>query len=101
MSAFATSGKLDTPGVQNVAYFLSDGDPTANQDWPQVSGTLTQDGIQPGEENFWINNFLKTNHIDSFALGIGSGATATELNPIAYDGRGAGTNTNGDSGYGP
>ena len=58
MSAFATSGKLDTPGVQNVAYFLSDGDPTANQDWPQVSGTLTQDGIQQGEENFWINNFL-------------------------------------------
>ena len=95
MSAFATSGKLDTPGVQNVAYFLSDGDPTANQDWPQVSGTLTQDGIQQGEENFWINNFLKTNHIDSFALGMGSGASATELNPIAYDGRGAGTNTNG------
>ena len=95
MAAFATSGKLDTPGVQNVAYFLSDGDPTANQDWPQVSGTLTQNGIQPAEENFWINNFLKTNHIDSFALGIGSGATTSELNPIAYDGRGAGTNTNG------
>ena len=95
MAAFATSGKLDTPGVQNVAYFLSDGDPTSNQDWPQVSGTLTQNGIQPAEENFWINNFLKTNHIDSFALGIGSGATTAELNPIAYDGRGAGTNTNG------
>ena len=77
MAAFATSGKLDTPGVQNVAYFLSDGDPTANQDWPQVSGTLNQNGIQPGEENFWINNFLKTNHIDSFALGMGSGATAS------------------------
>ena len=95
MTAFATSGKLDTPGVQNVAYFLSDGDPTANQDWPQVAGTLNQNGIQPGEESFWINNFLKTNHINSFALGMGSGATAGQLNPIAYDGRGAGTDTNG------
>ncbi|MGC2046001.1 MAG: VWA domain-containing protein, partial [Pseudolabrys sp.] len=95
MAAYATGGKLTTPGVQNVAYFLSDGEPTANQDWPQVSGTLTQDGIQSGEENYWINNFLKPNHIDSFALGMGSAASQAALDPIAYDGRSTGTNTNG------
>ena len=95
MAAYVTGGKLTTPGVQNVAYFLSDGEPTANQDWPQVSGTLTQDGIQSGEENYWINNFLKPNHIDSFALGMGSAASQAALDPIAYDGRSTGTNTNG------
>ena len=95
MTAFNSSGKLATPGVQNVAYFLSDGEPTTSQDWPQISGTLNQNGIQSSEENYWINNFLVPNHIDSFALGMGSSATQSALNPIAYDGRGTGTNTNG------
>jgi VCBS repeat-containing protein len=95
ITAFDASGKINTLGVQNVAYFLSDGQPTESQDWPQINGTLNQNGIQTAEENYWINNFLKPNHIDSFALGMGSGATQSALDPIAYDGRGTGTNTNG------
>jgi len=95
MTAFNSPGKLATSGVQNVAYFLSDGEPTTSQDWPQIPGTLNQVGIQPSEEAYWTNSFLDPNHIDSFALGMGSAASQSALNPIAFDGRGAGTNTNG------
>ena len=58
--AFDTAGKI--AGAQNVSYFLSDGTPTENF------------GISPGEEAGWTN-FLNVNDINSFAFGVGSGAT--------------------------
>ena len=102
LKAFDTSGKITTAGVQNVAYFLSDGAPTANQDW---SGTLDgsatgldpvlkQDGIQATEQAYW-ESFLNAHDIKSYALGMGSGAVRSELDPIAYNGVGAGNSMNG------
>jgi T1SS-143 domain-containing protein len=79
-TAFDSPGKI--PGAQNVSYFLSDGTPN-----PATSR------IDPPEEATWTN-FLNTNEVTSFAFGIGAGATATDLNPIAYNGVGAGTNSN-------
>ena len=83
-NAFADSGKLATPGVRNVSYFLSDGDPDPDST-----------GLDSTEEATWTT-FLNANDIQSIAVGIGSGIPNTnQLNPVAYDGRGAGTNTNG------
>ncbi|MFZ1949737.1 MAG: M10 family metallopeptidase C-terminal domain-containing protein, partial [Pseudolabrys sp.] len=103
MSAFASAGKLNTAGAQNVAYFLSDGDPTVGDGNPlalsNASSSNSADiGIQSTEEGLWtnfLNPLTNSPHIDSFALGMGSTASQSALNPIAYDGRGAGTNTNG------
>jgi VCBS repeat-containing protein len=84
MSAWTTAGKI--VGAQNVAYFLSDGAPTAN-----TNGT---NGIQPAEEAAWTN-FLISNKIISSAYALGNfGATAATINPIAYNGV-TSTNTNG------
>ncbi|MDO9003047.1 MAG: type I secretion C-terminal target domain-containing protein, partial [Aquabacterium sp.] len=78
-TAFNTSaGKL--AGAQNVGYFFSDGNPT-------VSGTNSS------EEASWVK-FLNDNQIKSYAIGLGSGVSATYLNPIAHDGQ-AGQNLNG------
>ena len=89
-------GKLAGSNVQNVAYFLSDGQPTSGD---EISG-----GLNTGRQGTWTS-FLNTNDIDSFALGMGSAsnqpAFQAALNPIAFDGRGAGTDTNGISGDGP
>ncbi|HWP26828.1 MAG TPA: DUF5801 repeats-in-toxin domain-containing protein [Xanthobacteraceae bacterium] len=82
-TAFADAGKLTTAGVQNVSYFMSDGEPNA------PSGSA---GINAAEEAVWTS-FLSANQIDSFALGMGTGVTQSALNPIAYDGQ-TGTNTN-------
>ena len=84
MSAFQNTGKLTGPGTQSVSYFLSDGSPTANRDWPSVPGTETVNGIQPDEQAAW-EGFLATNRIISFAIGVGSGVTPTNLDPIAFD----------------
>jgi len=82
-------------GAQNVSYFMTDGIPTYYQDWNNrtsvtyqgTNGAATNedDGIQTKEEVAWIN-FLQTNNITSYAFVLGSGATATNINPIAYDG---------------
>ncbi|OUS38460.1 hypothetical protein A9R01_03320, partial ['Osedax' symbiont bacterium Rs2_46_30_T18] len=88
MEAF-DAGNNSISGAQNISYFLSDGMPTRsdgntgeleNND----GGGNSDDGIQIAEEALWID-FLKLNNINSFALGIGSGVTADELNPIAYN----------------
>ena len=79
-TGFAGSGKIDN--AQNVSYFLSDGNPT-------VGG-----GITGAEVQDW-QTFVNDNEIASLAVGLGSGVEVSSLNPIAYDGRGAGTNTNG------
>ncbi len=78
-----TSGKLTGFDAQNVAYFVSDGAPN------RPIGSV---GINGSEETQWIN-FLTTNSIKSYAIGLGTGVSATNLNPIAYDGI-ASENTN-------
>ncbi|MGE0738108.1 cadherin-like domain-containing protein, partial [Sulfurimonas sp.] len=102
MSAFEVSdGKLTGSDVQNVSYFLSDGDPTLGMDtkgngvydltgtnqttwnegsfWNRIS--FDDRGIQASEETIWTD-FLKANDILSHAIGINVDA----MNPIAYDG---------------
>ena len=85
-----------------MAYFLSDGEPTEGDGNTSILGNsvssnnnlATADaGIQGTEEATWTQ-FVNTNDIHSFALGMGSAATQSALNPIAFDGRGAGAGTN-------
>jgi len=74
-SAFGTTGKL--AGAQNVAYFLSDGEPNIG------SGGA---GISSGEESNW-KTFLNNNDMVSYAIGVGSGVTGANLNPVAWNGK--------------
>ncbi|WP_422419840.1 retention module-containing protein [Pseudomonas sp. GZD-222] len=78
-NAFATSGKLT--GAQNVGYFFSDGEPSS-----------TSEGMNATEETAW-KEFLDANGIKSYAIGLGTGVNAGNLNPLAYDGS-THTNTN-------
>ncbi|PKO37566.1 MAG: hypothetical protein CVU33_12485 [Betaproteobacteria bacterium HGW-Betaproteobacteria-6] len=82
-SAFASSGKI--AGATNVSYFLTDGAPTRASDWDGSGPLTSQNGIQPGEEALW-QSFLTTNHINSFAYGMGTGASQANMDPVAYDG---------------
>jgi T1SS-143 domain-containing protein len=106
ITAFDAPGGI--AGAQNVSYFISDGEPTygLEQDgtapWDQLYGNLNgsgysnqgrDEGIQSAEEAIWTD-FLTTNAINSIALGLGSAASQSELNPIAYDGA-AGQNADG------
>ncbi|MGE8087902.1 retention module-containing protein [Ectopseudomonas guguanensis] len=99
MNAFDSSGKLTGAGVQNVSYFLSDGQPTLSNANPGSNNSGSQynpnlgDGIDATEEAAWIA-FLDARGIKSYALGMGLGSDLdkTLLNPIAYDGQ-TGTNT--------
>ena len=83
MSAYGNSGKI--AGAQNIAYFLSDGNPN------RPNGDA---GIDGGEETAWTN-FLKANDINAFALGFGQpgDVDAVQLHPVAYNGA-AEVNTN-------
>ena len=83
--AFDDPGKLTTPGVRNVSYFISDGQPEPTDE--QVSGS---------ELTNWIN-FVNANDIVSYAIGLGSSAPDTYLDPLAYDGRGTGSGTDTDA----
>jgi VCBS repeat-containing protein len=93
MTAFTANGKLTGSGTQNVSYFISDGEPTTSSDWPQISGTLSQNGIQSAEENYW-KSFLTSNDIVSYALGISDSPSTDDLDPIAFNGA---SNTDLDS----
>ncbi|MDZ4194547.1 MAG: type I secretion C-terminal target domain-containing protein, partial [Pseudomonas sp.] len=101
MNAYDSSGKLTGAGVQNVSYFLSDGQPTLSNANPGSNNSGSQynpelgDGIGASEEADWIA-FLTTNDIKSYALGMGLGSDLDKalLNPIAYDGQ-TGVNTDG------
>ncbi len=102
ISSYSAAGKLGN--AQNVAYFLSDGEPTfgsgtTSQLAPagQSPGTPTPNGtgynqsgsdtgIQPAEETLWID-FLRGNSIQGYALGMGTAITPAGLRPVAYDGR--------------
>ncbi|WP_162516004.1 VWA domain-containing protein [Aeromonas sobria] len=70
IKAFADSGKLTGQGVQNVSYFLSDGDPASGYGVP---------------ESKWIG-FLQQNDIKSYSLGMGSQVGKQALDLAAYDG---------------
>ena len=67
--------------MRNVSYFISDNAPSEG------------DGLSGGEITAWTT-FLNDNDILSYALGAGASVGTNQLNPIAYDGRGAGTDTN-------
>jgi VCBS repeat-containing protein len=77
-TAFNTSGKLT--GAQNVGYFFSDGKPTSGQE----IGTSDETALK---------NFLDANNIKNYAIGLGSGVSNANLDPLAYDGI-SHTNTN-------
>ncbi|MCC0090328.1 retention module-containing protein [Aeromonas veronii] len=96
IKAFGDSGRL--VGAQNISYFMSDGLPNRNE----LSGSdasvpdgdnslgggdgISGDGVTlSGEAKDWAD-FLTENNINSFALGMGSGATQSALDPIAYNG---------------
>ncbi|WP_326490132.1 DUF5801 repeats-in-toxin domain-containing protein, partial [Aeromonas rivipollensis] len=89
INAFAASNKI--VGAQNVSYFMSDGLPNASNvsnpaTVPDGANSLGDgDGISAANEKDWTD-FLTANNINSFALGMGSGATQSALNPIAYNG---------------
>ncbi|WP_460156018.1 retention module-containing protein [Pseudomonas sp. S2_H10] len=70
-TAFNTSGKLT--GAQNVGYFFSDGKPTSGQE----IGTSDETSLKA---------FLDANNIKNYAIGLGSGVSNANLNPLAYDG---------------
>ncbi|WP_240039912.1 retention module-containing protein [Aeromonas veronii] len=96
IKAFGDTGRQTN--AQNVSYFMSDGQPTANA----LSGSAASvpdgnnalgggngiDGDGPtlsGETKDWAD-FLTANNINSFALGMGSGSIQSALDPIAYNG---------------
>lgn len=70
-SAFVSTGALSD--AQNVAYFMSDGQPNI--------GNAALSAAETG----WIT-FLTAKHINAHAIGYGD-ASATQLDPIAYDGQ--------------
>ncbi|CAK6694537.1 hypothetical protein OGCDGJMD_01654 [Cyanobium usitatum str. Tous] len=85
---------------QNILYFLSDGEPNendlSNSSLPTYGTSDNNlgggDGISYSEEDDWIG-FLENFDIKAYSIGLGSGVSASKLDPIAYDGTGAGTNT--------
>ena len=92
-NAFESPGKISD--AQNILYFFSDGIPNASNltSSPQHPPLGGGNGIDSAETAAW-EGFLNTNDINSFAIGLGTGAVVSELNPIAFNGFGAGTNTN-------
>jgi len=90
--------------TNNILYFISDGDPS--QDVLHTGARNTYNGtnndlgggigIDASEENDW-ESFLNYWDINAHVIGIGDAQGAPNvynLNPIAYDGRGAGTEKN-------
>jgi Ca2+-binding RTX toxin-like protein len=71
-AAFSTSGRLTTG--QNVAYFFSDGHPTA------PSGSI---GVDTTEEAAWAS-FLASQQMNAYAIGMTSDVSASSLDPIAW-----------------
>lgn len=93
MEGFSDAGKLDL--AKNVAYFISDGAPTYSDGdintLTNTNGTRTLDadeGIQPNEEKIWTD-FLKSNDVTAYAIGIGTDLVTgfdSKLAPIGYSG---------------
>uniref|UniRef100_UPI0039E32D1A type I secretion C-terminal target domain-containing protein n=1 Tax=Azonexus sp. TaxID=1872668 RepID=UPI0039E32D1A len=99
MSSWQTAGKLTSvpPGgtLQNVVYFLTDGDPNAGDGNSNVLANKYasgDSGISAAEEKLWAD-FLNANKITSVGVGVGSGVDLSKIHPVAYDGV-KGQNTN-------
>ena len=73
-TAFASNGALSN--AQNIAYFFSDGRPT------RPDGSR---GINASEEAEWVD-FLNTEFISAYAMGLGNDVNQSNLNPIAHNG---------------
>ena len=86
-----TTGQLTNAGVQNVTYFLTDGEPTRGDGDPDAlinnSGASSSDaGISAAEAAIW-QNFLTASDITAYALAMGTGISNTAtIDMIAYDG---------------
>jgi T1SS-143 domain-containing protein len=97
MNAYDNAGKIATGSVTNVSYFLSDGDPTVPLNGNLNSGgsTENEDRLSTFDTDTWTN-YVDVKDIHSYAFGMGTGISnpSLELNKIAYDGSGAGTDTN-------
>ncbi|WP_310461073.1 Calx-beta domain-containing protein [Sphaerotilus sp.] len=78
-AAFTSTGRQISG--QNVAYFVSDGNPTA----PPATSPSDIIGIDPTEEANW-KAFLNTNNINSYAIGITADVGQSALNPVAWNG---------------
>ncbi|KGA01782.1 hypothetical protein KP05_11020 [Cobetia amphilecti] len=103
MDNYAEDGALES--AQNISYFFSDGTPYgADGNSNELDNSLDYDsvqyfsgnrlipvrdssdtGISNTEEGIWTD-FLVENGIKSYAIGMGSGVSEDNLNPIAYDG---------------
>ncbi|MGL6399891.1 VWA domain-containing protein [Aeromonas veronii] len=81
-AAFTQTGAI--AGAKNVAYFLSDGEPNKPS---------RDTGIDSDEQDDW-ESFLKSNKITAYAVGMGSGATISALEPIAFNGADASKSVN-------
>ncbi|MER0508702.1 VWA domain-containing protein [Aeromonas veronii] len=81
-AAFTQTGAI--AGAKNVAYFLSDGQPNKPS---------RDTGIDSDEQDDW-ESFLKINKITAYAVGMGSGATISALEPIAFNGADASKSVN-------
>lgn len=78
-AAFTSTGRQISG--QNVAYFVSDGNPTA----PPAISPSDIIGIDPTEEANW-KAFLNTNSINAYAIGITTDVDVSALNPVAWNG---------------
>ncbi|MDO6469895.1 cadherin-like domain-containing protein, partial [Neptunomonas phycophila] len=95
INAFDSNGKITE--AQNISYFFSDGLPTfgagnnssltGNRNGTGYNQNGNDTGISANEEATWTN-FLNTNQVKSFAIGMGEGINdVSYLDPIAYDGQ--------------
>ncbi|WP_395020446.1 VCBS domain-containing protein [Dongia sp.] len=75
IQAYNTDGKI--VDATNVAYFFSDGKPNEPD---ENTGPLTN-----GEVTNWVN-FVNTNDINAYAIGLGTDTVKSTLDPIAYNG---------------
>lgn len=84
--AFEQGGKL--ADGQNLAYFLSDGNPTLSPGHTQPNhqpNPAQGDGIDAAEEAAW-KAFLDSHGIKSIAVGLGTDVDSIYLDPVAWDG---------------
>ncbi|WP_368449909.1 VCBS domain-containing protein [Cobetia amphilecti] len=87
---YSQDGALED--AQSISYFFSDGEPNYGDGDSRELNVLTggfvysaDAGISNDEEDIWTD-FLVDNGIKSYAIGLGSNVTESNLDPIAYDG---------------
>ncbi|MEQ6473021.1 VWA domain-containing protein, partial [Comamonas sp. wu1-DMT] len=68
----SATGKLEGNNVQNISYFFTDGEPDSNR---SVGST---------QQAAW-ETFLTDNHINSYGIGLGTGATGGYIDPVSYN----------------